>query len=80
MGWFTIGLPAFVVVMMRLMPAWPKIKSVAHTLPYDTSFTALLQRGKPLPTDRWTGITAPVMMRTQTGAPSALRAGGTAPS
>jgi pimeloyl-ACP methyl ester carboxylesterase len=55
-----IGLPAFVVGMMRLMPAWPKLKAVAHTLPYDTSFTAPLQRGKALPADRWTNVHVPV--------------------
>jgi pimeloyl-ACP methyl ester carboxylesterase len=57
-----IGLPAVFMIMMRLMPAWPKLKAVAHTLPYDTSFTAPLQRGKPLPTDRWTGVSAPIMV------------------
>jgi pimeloyl-ACP methyl ester carboxylesterase len=54
-----IGLPGIVVVMMRLMPAWPKLKAVAHTLPYDTVFTAPLQRGRPLPADRWPGVTVP---------------------
>ena len=55
-----VGLPALVVGMMRLMPAWPKLKAVAHTLPYDTSFTAPLQRGKALPADRWTSVHVPV--------------------
>jgi pimeloyl-ACP methyl ester carboxylesterase len=30
-----IGLPSIVVFIMRLMPIWPKLKAVAHTLPYD---------------------------------------------
>jgi pimeloyl-ACP methyl ester carboxylesterase len=30
-----IGLPRVMVMMMRLMPAWSKLKALAHTLPYD---------------------------------------------
>ena len=30
-----VGVPRGVVALMRLMPAWPKLKAVAHTLPYD---------------------------------------------
>jgi alpha-beta hydrolase superfamily lysophospholipase len=31
-----VGVPAFGVFMMRLMPnVWPKLKAAAHTLPYD---------------------------------------------
>ena len=44
-----VGLPAVVVAMMRLMPAWPKMKAVAHTLPYDTALTYENQRGNPPP-------------------------------
>lgn len=33
-----VGAPGFVVVMMKLMPwVWRKLKSVAHTLPYDAA-------------------------------------------
>jgi len=45
---------------MRLLPAWPKLKAVAHTLPYDTSYTAPLQRGRPYPEGRWGGVRVPV--------------------
>jgi len=45
---------------MRLMPAWPRLKAVAHTLPYDTSYTAPLQRGRPYPQGRWNGVRLPV--------------------
>ena len=55
-----VGLPGIVVALMRLLPAWPKLKAVAHTLPYDTSYTAALQRGKPLPAERWAGVGVPV--------------------
>jgi pimeloyl-ACP methyl ester carboxylesterase len=55
-----VGLPAVMVAMMRLLPAWPKLKAVAHTLPYDTSYTAPLQRGRPYPEGRWGGVRVPV--------------------
>jgi len=32
-----VGMPAFVTFIMPLMPAWGKLKSVAHTLPYDAA-------------------------------------------
>ena len=33
-----VGVPLLVVFMMRLMPwVWPKLKAVAHTLPYDAA-------------------------------------------
>ncbi|RZS29683.1 pimeloyl-ACP methyl ester carboxylesterase [Herbihabitans rhizosphaerae] len=55
--WFMragVGLPGFVVAMMRFMPAWSKLKGVAHTLPYDVAFVAPFEHGQPLPADRWT--------------------------
>ena len=32
-----VGMPAFFGWIMRLMPMWPKLKAVAHTLPYDAA-------------------------------------------
>jgi pimeloyl-ACP methyl ester carboxylesterase len=33
-----VGMPAVVVALMRLIPGvWPKLKAVAHTLPYDAA-------------------------------------------
>jgi pimeloyl-ACP methyl ester carboxylesterase len=57
-----VGLPAFVVAMMRFMPAWSTLAAVAHTLPYDTAFTADHQRGEPLPKDRWNAVTVPTLV------------------
>jgi pimeloyl-ACP methyl ester carboxylesterase len=44
-----VGLPAVFVVMMRLMPAWSKIKAAAPTLRYDVAVVGDSQLGKPLP-------------------------------
>src|SRR5258707_381357 len=31
----SVGVPAFFVALMRLMPIWSKLRAIAHTLPYD---------------------------------------------
>jgi pimeloyl-ACP methyl ester carboxylesterase len=54
-----VGLPAPMVALMRFMPAWSTLKSLAHTLPYDTALTVELQHGRPLPADRWSTLTVP---------------------
>ena len=55
-----VGVPRPMVAMMRFMPAWPKLKRVAHTLPYDDTVLGDTDSGKPLPT-RWGSITAPTL-------------------
>jgi pimeloyl-ACP methyl ester carboxylesterase len=57
-----VGLPAIVVTLLRLMPAWSKLKSVAATLPYDTALTAPFQTGQPLPAERWSAVTVPTLV------------------
>ncbi|OXS54330.1 alpha/beta hydrolase [Cohnella sp. CIP 111063] len=57
-----VGLPAIVTAMMPLMPAWSKLKAVAHTLPYDTLLTESFQRGKPLPADYWSAVKLPTLV------------------
>nr|WP_238992498.1 alpha/beta hydrolase [Jiangella ureilytica] len=56
-----INLPSLMVGMMRLMPAWRKLKSIAHTLPYDVSFVVEAQQGKPLSSSRWSAVTVPTL-------------------
>ncbi|MGZ4195214.1 MAG: alpha/beta fold hydrolase [Solirubrobacteraceae bacterium] len=57
-----VGVPRPMVAMMRFMPAWPKLKAVAHTLPYDARIVGDLGRGAPLPPERWTGATSPTLV------------------
>src|SRR5258708_24533021 len=40
-----VGLPAFFIALMRLMPVWSKLKAVAHTIPYDGAIVQDNQRG-----------------------------------
>ncbi|MBW5447142.1 alpha/beta fold hydrolase [Cohnella sp. CFH 77786] len=57
-----VGLPAILVAMMPLMPGWSKMKSIAHTLIQDTTFMVDLQKGNPLPADRWSSVTMPALI------------------
>jgi pimeloyl-ACP methyl ester carboxylesterase len=57
-----VGLPAIVIFMMRFMPAWSKLKAVAHTVAYDTAILRDYQRGQPLPANRWTAVRMPTLV------------------
>lgn len=57
-----VGAPRIVIALMRFMPAWSKLERVAHTLPYDMTIVAGNQAGKPLPAERWTGVTMPTLV------------------
>src|SRR3954469_12706738 len=52
----TVGVPAPVVAVMRLMPVWRRLTSVAHTLPYDLSIVVPFQQGDPLPTGHYADV------------------------
>jgi pimeloyl-ACP methyl ester carboxylesterase len=54
-----VGIPAPFVVMMQLMPwIWPRMKAVAHTLPYD----AAVMTGFKVPTGRLASIEIPTLV------------------
>lgn len=53
----TVGVPGFVLVIMRLMPFWKDMRAVAHTLPYD----AAVMDGFGLPEERLRAIRVPVV-------------------
>ena len=57
-----VGVPRVVVALMRFVPAWPKLKAVAHTLPYDARIVGDLGCGAPLPTERWAAATVPTLV------------------
>jgi pimeloyl-ACP methyl ester carboxylesterase len=56
-----VGVPGPIVHLMRLMPAWTKMKAVAHTLPNDLGALAGTQDGRPLPAGRFDGVTIPTL-------------------
>ncbi|MEU4395338.1 alpha/beta hydrolase [Kribbella sp. NPDC023855] len=57
-----IGLPGFVVSLMKLMPAWKGMKAVAHTLWYDAEVVGPNAFGQPLDRSQWAGIEVPVLV------------------
>ena len=70
-----VGMPRLMVKLMRLMPAWRKLKAVAPTLPYDFAITRGTQAGRPLPRDRWAGLTVPVLAMAGGKSPNWMRQG-----
>lgn len=57
-----VGIPAFAVFMMPLMPFWKKLKEIAPTLVYDTAITAPLQASRPIPRSTWANLHQPAMV------------------
>lgn len=54
-----VGLPGFVVFMMRLMPSWKKLKESAPTVIYDTLILGDTGTGKPLTDEKWEQVKIP---------------------
>lgn len=57
----TVGTPAIFVNLMRFTLIWPKLKRVAHTLPYDLTICSDIRAGKPLARERWASATMPAL-------------------
>jgi pimeloyl-ACP methyl ester carboxylesterase len=75
----SIGIPAPVVALMRLMPMWRALKATAHTLPYD--WAALGKHnmyGAPLNAEEWASVTAPTLVVSGAKSPAVLREGSRA--
>jgi hypothetical protein len=70
----SVGTPAVVVALMRVLPAWPKLTGVAHTLPYDVRALGDTGSGTPLPADRWAGATMPTLVLDGGKSPAPMRA------
>jgi pimeloyl-ACP methyl ester carboxylesterase len=70
-----VGVPGFVVALMRLSPVWPKLKAIAHTLSYDGVIVRDYQRGWPLPAHRWTPVTIPTLVMDGGKSPRWMRNG-----
>lgn len=69
----SVDVPGFALVMMRLLPAWKKLKGVAHTLPNDLVLVDGLRQGRPLPKDRWTAATMPTLVADGGKSPEYMR-------
>jgi pimeloyl-ACP methyl ester carboxylesterase len=54
-----VGVPRFMVAIMRLLPMWSRAKAIVPTTRYDFAVLEGTQTGAPLPADRWAALTAP---------------------
>lgn len=57
-----VNLPPMMVALFPVLPGWPKMKAIAHTLPYDVAMVVDYEHGKPLPPKQWASITQPVLV------------------
>ena len=73
-----VGVPGFVIALMRLSPVWPKLKALAHTLPYDGALVRDHQMGRPLPAQRWASVTVPTLVMDGGKSPQWMRHGNRA--
>ncbi|MEQ8675046.1 MAG: alpha/beta hydrolase [Aggregatilineales bacterium] len=70
-----VGVPAIFVFMMRFMPAWSKLKSVAHTVLYDSMIVEPYQHGKPLSPQEWASVSMPTLVTVGGKSPDWMRNG-----
>jgi pimeloyl-ACP methyl ester carboxylesterase len=68
-----VQVPGIFIMLMRLMPAWPKLTAVAHTLLYDLTIVGPYQKGSPLPATRWQGATMPTLVMDGGKSPAWMR-------
>ena len=57
-----VNLPSALVVLMRLMPAWKKLKALAHTIPDDARLLGNHAFGAPLAKSEWEGLVMPKLV------------------
>ncbi|MFJ3726366.1 alpha/beta fold hydrolase [Streptomyces sp. NPDC090045] len=57
-----LAMPPAAMDGMRHTPVWAAWEAAARTLPYDGLLMADFMSGRPLPTDRWAGVTIPVLV------------------
>jgi pimeloyl-ACP methyl ester carboxylesterase len=60
---YALGIPdEYMGGMKQDQATWAGMRGVAHTIAYDAAFVGEFMRGKPLPADHWTKVTAPVLV------------------
>jgi pimeloyl-ACP methyl ester carboxylesterase len=64
-----VGMPAIFAYVMRILPIWPKLKAVAHTLPYDAAVLGDFS----MPRKRAASVVVPTMVAWGEKSPVELR-------
>lgn len=57
-----VEVPTPFIALMPLMPAWSKLKRVAHTLPYDHALLGDTAAGHEVPLPRWSRSQTPTLV------------------
>jgi pimeloyl-ACP methyl ester carboxylesterase len=57
-----VGVPAELVAGMKADESWGALERVGHTIAYDGRIMVDTMSGKPLPADRWSGVTVPTLV------------------
>jgi pimeloyl-ACP methyl ester carboxylesterase len=71
----SVGMPGFMVNVMRLTPVWKKLAATGTTLPYDGAIMREYQQGKPLPSRRWSSVRMPTLVMDGGKSPTWMRNG-----
>jgi len=74
----TVGVPSLFIVLMRLSPAWRKLRVIAHTLPDDGVIVRDNQRGRPFTAEQWAAVTVPTLVTDGGKSPQWMRRGNQA--
>jgi pimeloyl-ACP methyl ester carboxylesterase len=68
-----MGVPSFFIWMMRLSPAWSRLKALAHTLPYDYAIMGNTVNGDPASLEPWRTVRTPTLILDGEKSPASLR-------
>jgi pimeloyl-ACP methyl ester carboxylesterase len=69
----TVGAPAPMIAVMRMLPVWKKLTGVAHTLPYDLAIVIDHQQGRSLPDGLYDAVTVPTLVIAGGKSPAYMR-------
>ena len=70
--------PTPAIEHMRQSPSWPKLESMAHTIPYDARIMDGLMTDGPAPLARWASLTTPTLVIDGGASPPWIRHGASA--
>lgn len=60
---YALGIPdEYIGGMKQDQATWSGMTGVGHTIAYDAAFVGSVMQGKPLPTNRWSNVTVPVLV------------------
>ncbi len=70
-----VGMPRPMIRLMALTPMWRRLATIAPTLPHDMRIVGGHQQGRPLDSEHWAGIAAPVTVIDGGKSPAWMRNG-----